>query len=1177
MAGIFDRLDPDQSAAVRLRANATVSAGAGSGKTTVLAARYLDLLFSSKAELRSILCLTFTRKAAAQMRSRVWKELTASDSEAAKAALARFPEATISTIDSFCGGILRSSAQRYGYPPNFRVDEDAARELAESEALRFLLRHREDPALAALFSQSGFVTVWRALFAELAHLYAVPVTRPGLDLRMIPERACRALVDLARTKLAELGSQRSLILALRAPTGTTATMIISIVRAFPADPEGLLGPATGEAGVAAARAADRAALARMPEAAAMVAEAKSLRLTVGNGEGAEAFKDAARLIREAAVAIDLAAEAARLRPLEDAAILLLADFVDELIAAKRHSGILSFRDVAEAAVDLLAKAPELRSYWKSRYRYIMVDEFQDDDELQKELVFLLAEQSERQDLGVPGASELAPDKLFFVGDDKQSIYRFRGADVSVFNRLGRELASAHAAAAGESGSLPAWPRLRRNYRSEPGLIDFFNTVFARVFPAEGSQDYEARFEEALPKEGNPGFEASVTLLLKPRKPAAPSGAAPARAAAAGEETSFRSTDEALAAGIVRHLQSLVEGCSLPLPVKDGSTRPATYDDIAILFRSSSKQYLIERFLRLLDIPYSAEAIHGLFLEAPANDLLSLLRLAAFPSDRAALAAWLRSPFVGLSGEGFVQTLAAQLPADETLRALPLEPQDSLRLGAGLELLSELRRRIDREPLARIVQWIWFEAGQRISILRDPGAHPFLEHFDYLHYLAIQSDAAGENLSGFLNRVGPLLGGTDKVEDEVTVPRESRGGIHLMTVHKSKGLEFPVVVLPWAESGGNPLKNDKPWYRSEEAGITLNLRDWTNPKAKTRNPFFERARQEENDREFAEIKRLFYVACTRAESHLILAALEPAKALSLKSFLSLAGVTLAQGGLLAGPENAGAKGIIDSKPEALRVRILPPLGETEYRRLRGMHRPRDLAGFAPAYLAAAPLDRSFASRLVAATAIGETAWAQDPRRELPGEALPASAIDTMATAGNAVTEARFGDLCHAVMEACLKKTGLDPEHPALLALPETAASLLLAEAWRFAQDFMASPTGQRVAAAGQLLMEKDVLVAVGKHVVRARIDLIAIDATGLLILDWKSGAERRPAEYEVQLALYRRAARALYPDRETRSALVWLRSGVTDELDADFGLEELERWAGTIGEGPPLHSPDIQLY
>ncbi|MEI6386960.1 MAG: 3'-5' exonuclease, partial [Spirochaetota bacterium] len=995
---------------------------------------------------------------------------------------------------------------------------------------------------------------------------------PQLDLRAMPERACRALVELAQARLVELEASRGLILGLKAPTGATATAIISIVRAFPADLESLLDPSTwgrpapGEdrgptpaaapgtepAPAAAAQAADRASLSRIPEAAARVSAAKSIKLTVGKGEDAEAFKDAARLIREAATSLDLAAEAARLRPLEDAAILLLATFVDELIAAKRQAGILSFRDVAEAAVDLLAKAPELRSYWKSRYRYIMVDEFQDDDELQKQLVFLLAERSERRDLGVPKASELAPDKLFFVGDDKQSIYRFRGADVSVFNRLGRELAAAQAATAGEAGSPPAWPRLRRNYRSEPGLIAFFNAVFARVFPKEGGKDYEATFEEALAKDGNPELEASVTLLIKPRN------------AVAAVSVPARSNDEALAAGIVQHLKSLVEGGSLSLPVKGGGTRPATYDDIAILFRSSSKQYLIERFLRLLDIPYSAEAIRGLFLEAPANDLLSLLRLAAFPSDRAALAAWLRSPFVFLSGEGFVQTLAAELPADASLLGLALKAQDSQRLGAGLELLSELRARIDREPLARLVQWIWFEAGQRISILRDPGAGPFLEHFDYLHYLAIGADAAGENLSGFLNRISPLLGSTEKVEEEMTVPREARDGIHLMTVHKSKGLEFPVVVIPWAESGGNPAKNDRPWYHSEAAGITLNLWDWSDPKAKSRNLFFEEAKQDENDRELAETKRLFYVACTRAESHLILAALEPAKGLAPPSFLSLAGVTLTKPGALPGPEND----IVATKPQALKVRIIPPLGEAEYRRLSGMHKPRDLEIFAPAYLAATPLDRSFASRLVAATAIGEAAWALDPRRELPCEKLPASAIDSMAPSETTATEARFGDLCHAVMEACLKKTVLDPGHPALLALPETRRPVLLAEAWRFGEGFMASPTGQRVAAAAQLFLEKDVLIAVGQHIVRARIDLMAIDAEGLLILDWKSGAERRSAEYEVQLALYRRAAGELFPGRTIRSALVWLRSGMTEELDADFGVDEMERWAAAIGEVPP---------
>ena len=128
--GIFEKLDVDQRAAVGLRANATVSAGAGSGKTTVLAARYLDLVFSEGADARSILCLTFTRKAAAEMRARVYRELASSDDPRARAQVERFSEASISTIDSFCGSVLRSSAQDYGYAPNFAVDNDKARSLA---------------------------------------------------------------------------------------------------------------------------------------------------------------------------------------------------------------------------------------------------------------------------------------------------------------------------------------------------------------------------------------------------------------------------------------------------------------------------------------------------------------------------------------------------------------------------------------------------------------------------------------------------------------------------------------------------------------------------------------------------------------------------------------------------------------------------------------------------------------------------------------------------------------------------------------------------------------------------------------------------------------------------------------------------------------------------------------
>ncbi|HUX36323.1 MAG TPA: UvrD-helicase domain-containing protein, partial [Rectinemataceae bacterium] len=773
MNELFARLDPDQRAAVELRINGTVSAGAGSGKTTVLAARYLDLLLKADsggevgaADLRSILCLTFTRKAAAEMRARIWRELSKDGSPRARAAAARFSEATISTIDSFCGSVLRSSAQRYGFAPDFGVDENEARRIALDEALRFLLARREDPALRELFSYQSFMTAWRDLFAEAGHRFATPVPDRRADPAATPARARAALLRIALSALDAIESARGEALELGDLGIKAGADFVAALEAFPADSREALHCAAqgrGDEGIEA-----------IAEASRRAGALRDLGLRFGKGDGGDKdrLKEAAKAAREAARLLAACAVAAGRRGLEDRIVELLVEFAALVVEAKRRAGIMGFHDVIVATVDLLASDRRIRAWWKARYRWIMVDEFQDDDELQKDLFFLLAEGAETEGEGIPEASELAPDKLFFVGDDKQSIYRFRGADVAVFNRLGRELGGGRARE--EGGTAPAMPRLRTNYRSEPRLIEFFNEVFASLLASGEAEDYEARFEKSLARKPTPGIEASVSLLLK------------IKGESAEEET--RSDDEALAEGIARHIESLVssEGCLVP--DGEGGARRANWDDIAILLRSSSKQYLVERFLRLHDIPHGAASVRSLFVESPANDLLSLLKLALIPTDRAALATFLRSPFVRISDEGFIAVLAEATGFEAAETALDLSAKDGLRLAAARRLLAETRRRIDRMPLASLLSWLWHECGLRISILSDPAAQPFLEHFDWLFALAVAADRNGESLAAFLDRLAPLLGTPDKPEDEIEAPREARKGVHIMTVHKSKGLE-----------------------------------------------------------------------------------------------------------------------------------------------------------------------------------------------------------------------------------------------------------------------------------------------------------------------------------------------------------------------------------------------------
>jgi ATP-dependent helicase/nuclease subunit A len=366
-------LDEDQRAAVGLRRNGAVSAGAGSGKTTVLAARYLDLLETESADVRSILVLTFTRKAAAEMYGRIYRKLLSAPDPRVREQVDRFSEAQISTIDAFSSQILRPEAQDYGYPPDFLVDDAECRRIAEAQALSFLLERREEEALRETFARLGFETAWKGLFADAAARLWTPAGSP--DVRAMAEAQRKALGDRMRGSLGTIRDAALLAageLEASAKSSAKAAETAAVLAAVPGD----LSAAEGFRG-------------RIEAAAG--AEPQGLR-PVGFGKPDQGSRGAAR---DAARAFLDAAGAEALAPLTEAVLRLLADLGERVGAAKRAARVMSFRDAAESAVDLLLRRQDLRSYWKRRFRYIMIDEFQDDDRLQKDLLYLLAERQDR--------------------------------------------------------------------------------------------------------------------------------------------------------------------------------------------------------------------------------------------------------------------------------------------------------------------------------------------------------------------------------------------------------------------------------------------------------------------------------------------------------------------------------------------------------------------------------------------------------------------------------------------------------------------------------------------------------------------------------------------------------------------------------------------------------------
>ncbi len=860
--------DSDQLQAIECEGDAVIEAGAGSGKTRVLAERYLRLIREGEATVESILMLTFTRKAAAEMYDRVYRLLgEQADDERASAALTNFDRAQISTLDALCGKIARAGAADLGVPPDFTSDEDRLERLVAREAHAYILEHAGDAAMAHLVASSGFDQVRDAL-GRIALRYCSPAA--PLDFEAAVEEQLSACAKEAGRAVAQVDESASEIAKLEPGGSKTMTRSVELL----SDWEWRVS-----------RCVERR---DWQGAAEALAELTNKRIALTGATKRPEWEDYKQLVGILREARDKALERVLFLASADwvrACARLIAGFRDRVVEAKGSAGLLSYQDVLDCAVAVLERDDALRLWYCGRVSHIMIDEFQDNNARQKQLLYLLAGRD---------AEGRAVDKespaLMFVGDEKQSIYRFRGADVSVFKALGRELS--------EVGGTVL--RLGYNYRSAPPLVELFNLLFPHIF-GDAEREFEARFAPLATGGISAGSGPAEVTTAAPCDAHAggvdgtdvDSGASAVRSAAipcariyailkepneggerisnapkstgGGERAEIR---EAEAYEMCRFIQWAVEGgLRLPADSSQGPARPVTYDDIAVLMYRTTRQGEYEEMMRRFGIPYTADSVRSLYLDAPANDIYSVLQVCVHPDDRHAYAAFLRSPFVGVSDDGLIRILASRArPGEELDSELGLSQADSEVYRRACGLLHRVSQRLDDVPLDEVIRHLWYREGYRYLLLYHPANHTFLEHYDYLCELAREHEADG--VAAFLDSFREHLGSFERITDSA-VEREEPRGVRLTTIFRAKGLEFPVVLLANAEA--EPIRpGGSIFFDAGEFGVTFPVevgdryrgvlsRRWA-------NPYFSAADEQDRLETEAELKRLLYVALTRAEHH-----------------------------------------------------------------------------------------------------------------------------------------------------------------------------------------------------------------------------------------------------------------------------------------------------------------------
>ncbi|MGP1455109.1 MAG: UvrD-helicase domain-containing protein [Treponema sp.] len=1085
MMDICKGLNEEQRQAALVQTNAVVAAGAGSGKTKVLTNRYLYLITEKGCRVDEILALTFTEKAAAEMYQRIYTALQdtvhdCTDSvqyARAERALQEFYRAQIMTVDSFCYKIAKTACRSFGISPDFTIDLPGSQQLALDLALDFFLAHRCEAALQYFLDNHSIKDFVEQFFVKLLLQY-VTVSQP-LDFAAMPEKQMQALEQGYAARYEKL---TNLFAQFEAYLSHKDSFIAEMAAAYQKVP---LPPQTMAAEDFRSFLSAFYALTKV-----------NMKKGSAKDPDVQVCKELLKAMRSVYTVLLNEYHVYFQRDNIEKMYALCSALQEHYIAEKKRRGILTFADVERLAVDALIADPDVRLFYKKSISHIMIDEFQDNNSLQRDLLFLLAERYERTEQSVPPPSCVLPDKLFFVGDEKQSIYAFRGADVSVFRKLARDLSG---------GTETALLHLAMNYRSEPALLHFFNEVFSKVFYSETHRpesgetvpDYEAEFTAIQSREAVQGLDPHVDVLFVDPHRFHAEDALTAR--------------DAEACMLAQKIRSIYE---VKTPVYDDelkTVRPCRWSDFAILLRASSHQAAYERFLRLYAVPAVSVQQKGLFHDAPLNDLCALLRLAVYPHDRFAYAQVLRSPLVHISDLSVTGLLLHQAPPFDPQCSGGVIAEDVPYFQRACALFARVCGYTKTMSTAELVTALWYDEAYRYSLLTEQRYHRYLELYDYLFALAVQSDAAGFTLSHFVDELTAYSNHVKRLEDMDIPLEQSSDAVKIMTVHKSKGLEFPIVCIPDCGNAGQNEKKDGLVFYHDELGIITHLPQVAG-LGEQKNPVFEALRAEANAKLLAEAKRLFYVAMTRAKVHLIMSgtyktAVQPETLPEVaRSFAQVQEAMPAQ----TDEKNASFFQLFFAAKDLAAhacfrfTEILPAdLEQAAYR----TQKPTAAHSLLAAQYEAA-VEKQFVPTPPPLTSV--TQFEKDMQwLSVAEHAQYAAAADDM------LAQAAFGTAVHKAIEA------------RFLHKPFRLPAVLQREVEALCDVFFASELGKKAVQAAFRKIEYGFISTYQGKTLVGQIDLLFEDETGIYIVDYKTDSQQRPEEHRTQLLLYKQAVAQLY--------------------------------------------------
>lgn len=971
-------LDKDQSEVCFNTKNAVVAAGAGSGKTQVLATRFAWLVMSLKIDVGEILTLTFTDKAASEMYQRIYDTLSffanykkgsnpeKAETEAdlteekialAKNALQTFSNSHIQTLDSYCGSVVRQCANRYGLTPDFSVASADSERNIKNEAFKFILKNKDSLAVQTFANPGKLQEFAENILAETVIKNTSIATQKGYFLKKLEKQ--RSEIAAVWNYLVK-GEKSSGFEKMLESQFTPVLKYIDDAQNT-LDAGGKKDDFSKAEYVAACQnlfdeawnlqeiekiSADEiendldsvlekvqeseklfALLSKTKSSGSAIADVKTV--LCGKTKGGSAIKS---LENDALFYLELCnAFINQYRAIKNLNGLL-EEFTQQVNASKRRSGSLTFADVTSLALKILLENEDIRNQEKNAYKKIMIDEFQDNNGKNRDLLYLLSikkgefESENPKENFVIQTDDDNPnslhdqiifrdsdgkiiedkrdfDKLFFVGDEKQSIYKFRGADVTVFNEL-TDLDCEKA----ENVQLS----MTFNYRSDAELLTSFNLLFKNgngIFEnPDGEKKYEANYAKEAKKNGaelpalnsenvrvhfcfssdkkiseNEKLVPEQRLNYLPQKEIDAYFVAKKIRQIYDEEKNLEKT---LISGDSANPENLDNGEN---PKKSETSADSAkkikkiqWSDFAILDRSRSDRKILTKYLALFNIPFSLDQFGNIFEDAVVNDIYNFLRICVYPSDINAFAAFLCSPFSGLSEneaeivlshlvdikfrsydeEPFVFDPFKTEDVDENLKK-ELSQKSFAKFVSARDFFRTSQKTVLRQKITETLSMLWNVRGYKYETMLDSQKQLCAEHFDMIFELAREVDENEKSLAWFIDELENLKNGgfgsdSDVDAKDVKYPLERESAVQIMTIHKSKGLQFKHVFV-WGCANLRQKGESSLLFFDEENGISVKA------DGSGSNYFFEKQKELSRKKERAEFKRILYVAITRAVS------------------------------------------------------------------------------------------------------------------------------------------------------------------------------------------------------------------------------------------------------------------------------------------------------------------------